>query len=188
MQRDEVLREAKFDPKLKTYWFLNGVWLLLVTVIGIPLLPLWVFGLGQFVSRRRYENLRAHLGTRTLYLRSGYLFKTEKHIPLDRIQDLTLREGPILRALGLVSLTVETAGQSQQGTPDASLAGLLEAPAFRDAVLEQRDATVGRGSSPVSEAPSSPAPDLPEVADARVLLADIRDTLVRIEEKLGRER
>jgi membrane protein YdbS with pleckstrin-like domain len=188
MSHDEVLLEAKFNPKLKLYWFLNGALLLLVTVIGIPLLPLWVFGLGQFISKRRYEHLRAHLGKRTLYLRSGYLFKTEKHVPLDRIQDLTLREGPVLRALGLVSLTVETAGQSQQGTPDASLAGLLAAPAFRDAVLEQRDALSRRGSSPELEAPSSPAPGLPEGADAQALLADIRDVLVRIEGKLDGER
>ena len=139
MTREEILQEAKFDEKLKLYWFVNTLWILAISIIGIPLLPFWVLGLGQYICARRYENLRAHLTPKNLYIRSGYMVMMEKHIPLDRIQDMALREGPILRWLGLAALSVETAGQSQQGAADATLAGLMDAPAFRDAVLSQRE-------------------------------------------------
>ncbi len=181
MRRDEILLEARFDPKLELYWLLQAAWILAVTIVGIPLLPLWFLGLGQALCAKRFAHLKARLTPRTLHISSGYLFKVEKHIPLDKIQDLSLREGPILRKLGLAALTIETAGNSQQGMPDASLTGLVNAVAFRDAVLEQRDrlADGRRDSLPT---PAAPAPE----ADATVL-GEIRDILLRIEEKLERQ-
>jgi membrane protein YdbS with pleckstrin-like domain len=107
--------------------------------VAIPLIPLWLLGVGQALCAKRYEHLMASLPPRALHISSGFLFEVEKHIPLDEIQDLSLREGPILRRLGLAALTIETAGHAQQGMLHASLAGLVDAVAFRDAVLEQRD-------------------------------------------------
>ncbi len=189
MSHDEVLLEARFDEKLKLYWFVNGLWIMVISFIGWPLIPFWVLGLGQFLSAKRYENLKAHLTPRTLYIRQGYLVKVEKHVPLDRIQDLSLREGPILRMLGLAALTVETAGQSQQGVPDANLAGLVEAPAFRDAVLAQRERLVHgeEAGAAAGGAAATAAADRglgPSAGATEALLADIRDTLRRIEERL----
>ncbi|MDP6957143.1 MAG: PH domain-containing protein, partial [Planctomycetota bacterium] len=88
----------------------------------------------------------------------------------DKITDLALHEGPILRALGLTCLKVETAGQSSQGAL-LSLVGIRDSLAFRDAVLAQRDLIASSG-----------APPAPPVADdAPDVLSDIRDTLGRIE-------
>ncbi len=184
MARDEVLLEARFDEKLKTYWFLSGLWILAITCIGLPLIPIWLLGLGQYVSARRFEHHKARLTTKSLHISVGYLFKVEKHIPLDKIQDLSLREGPILRRLGLAALTVETAGQSQQGTPDANLAGLTDAVAFRDAVLDQRERVVsGAELQPATSVPTGQ----PAVAGDSALLTEIRDSLQRIEELLARD-
>lgn len=187
MRKDDVLLEAKFDEKLKLYWLLNPLWLMLITVFGIPFIPIWLLGLGQYICARRFANHRAHLTTRSLYIRTGYWFKVEKHIPLDKIQDLTLREGPILRSLGLAALSVETAGQSQQGGPDASLAGLMDAVDFRDAVMAQRDALI-EGRERVADLPehAQATAEPPAVHDAEVL-TEIRDVLLRIETKLDRE-
>lgn len=74
------------------------------------------------------------------------MFREEKSIPLDKITDLTLKHGPVLRALGLVTLHIETAGQSTQaGAADAKLTGVVEARRFRDSVLEQRDRVAEQG-------------------------------------------
>ncbi len=179
MREEKVILKARFDPKLKTYWYIQGAILLAAMVITLPLLPIWLLGWGQHYSRRVYEHLQAELTERSLNLRMGYWFKTEKHIPLDKIQDLALKEGPILRKLGLASLAVETAGGSGQGGPDASLSGVADAVAFRDAVLNQRDiVTMGQQAQPAPR--EEPASD-PQ------LLAEIRDSLLRIE-KLLRER
>ena len=182
MPDEKIILHAKFDEKLKTYWFLNAIIIMLFSFIGVPLIPFWLLGLGQYLCRRRYENTKAELTERSLHLRSGYLVRVEKHVPLDKIQDLALREGPVLRALGLSAIGVETAGSSGQGGPDAALVGLVDAVAFRDAVLEQRERMV-RGE-PGAAAPQASAPAGDETA---ALLLEIRDALLRIEQRLAKD-
>lgn len=95
-----------------------------------------------------------------------------------------LREGPILRKLGLSALHIETAGGSAQGMPDASLVGVVDAVRFRDAVLDQREAVVLGGKPAVAQIPAS-TPTAPAAAQ-QALLREIRDALLRIEDKLGK--
>ena len=139
--REEVLCRAEFDEKWKTYWFLQVTLACLATVVGIVVVPFWLLGWGAWYCRRYYDNLHCILYERSLTVGRGIFFRVEKTIPLDKIQDLTLREGPLLKAFGLLSLRIETAGQSSpQGESEAKLVGIKDARAFRDRVLEQRDA------------------------------------------------
>lgn len=177
MPRETLLRAATFDPKLKTYWFFHGLFLQAITFVGLIITPLWVLGLGQVFSARAFDKMQAELTDRSLNVRRGVLFPVEKTIPLDKITDVALRGGPILNALGLASLAVETAGGSAQGTAAATLTGVVDAQAFRDAVLAQRDR--------VTEGRSLPAPGTESGGDTAVL-AEIRDSLHRIEQLLAR--
>jgi putative membrane protein len=139
--RERILRRAEFDEKWKTYWFLQITLIFLATVIGIVLVPFWLLGWGVWYCRRYYEHLHCTLYERSLVVGRGIFFRVEKTIPLDKIQDLTLREGPLLKLFGLLSLGIETAGQSSpQGSSEAKLVGIKDARAFRDRVLDQRDA------------------------------------------------
>ena len=84
--------------------------------------------------------MECKLTDQTLELKKGYLFRIEKTIPLDKIQDLTLREGPLLRALGICMLDIETAGQSSpQGSSDAKIIGIKDTKEFRDRVGQKQD-------------------------------------------------
>lgn len=183
MREEEVLLRVRFDEKLKTYWFVQTAWILLISFIGIPFLPIWLLGFGQWLCAKRFANMQAELTKRSLNLRMGYLIRVEKNVPLDKIQDLALREGPILRKLGLSALHIETAGGSGQGMPDASLVGVVDAVAFRDAVLDQREEVVLGAKA---EAPKLPdhAQGAPQGEDLAVL-REIRDALLRIETTLG---
>lgn len=185
MDDTTILLSAKFDPKLKVYWLISGCMLLTVTVFGILLIPLWLL-FGRAFLERRFERLTAELTPRALKLRHGYLFRVEKTIPLDKIQDMSLHEGPILRFLGLEALRVETAGQgAAQGVPDASLTGIVGARKFRDAVLARRDEVVGAVDSGLASASKGAAATAQSpVAAANPLLVEIRDSLGRIEELL----
>jgi putative membrane protein len=178
MRKEIVLLEAEFDAKLQVYWMLSVIIVLFVSVVGIPLIPLWlIFGRG--LHRKQLENLSCSLTERTLNLKRGVIFQVEKNIPLDKIQDVGLREGPILRRLGLASLSIETAGQSApQGGADAALVGVIDPLGFRDAVLNQREAIVHK------ELPKSDrALPVPQDQDSAVLV-EIRDSLHRIEDVL----
>lgn len=184
LRKETILQAARFDPKLPKYWMANALIMMVVTVIFIPLVPVWLF-FGWSLHRKQYERLECHLTDRSLNIRKGLIFRVEKNIPLDKIQDVGLREGPLLRWLGLASLVIETAGQSSpQGGSDAHLVGVVDAPAFRDAVLDQRDAVVAnlRGTPPPATESQGAAAS---ATDAQIeLLREIRDSVQRIESRL----
>ena len=170
---DEVLARAVFDPKVKVYWYTQGLLLhgvLVLAAIGLVTFPLWVVLGWPFVTRQ-LENIHATLHPKHVHLRSGVFYRSEKTIPLEKITDLSMHTGPLLSAFGLASVQVETAG-ANQGLAQMMLAGLSNAAEFRDAVLAQRD-LVAAGAD------ASPG------ATTLGVLLEIRDSLVRIEERLG---
>ena len=165
---------GQFSPKLKTYFFLQGALSLTITVVGILLLPVWIFA-GSWWASRYYASLKMELTDRSVIIRKGVWFRQELTIPLDKIQDISVREGPLLSALGLLGLRIETAGQRNAGTgqSEADLIGLMNAREMRDRILSMRDA-----QSP------TPAIAASHSANSQELLGEIRDVLLRIETKL----
>lgn len=178
-RRAQLLVEGKFDPKLKTYFYIGISLLCLITVVGIIALPFWLI-FGKKYINRYFDALVCDLTTRALHYKKGIWFQTERTIPLDKIQDLTFKEGPILRYFGLSQLKVETAGQSAQGSADLSLLGMCDARAFREAVLDQRDEITGRD---YTDSPTASNGEQKEY-DLAAILSDMHTTLKRIEQKL----
>jgi putative membrane protein len=173
MREEEILVSAEFDPRLPTYFMLQALLVLLISLFGAPLIPIW-FIFGKAIHRRQYEAMGCDLTPRSLNVRTGFLFKVQKNIPLDKITDLAVNEGPVLRYLGLCSMRIETAGGGNGSTMgQAVLPGVVDALGFRDRVLDQRDA-VARGIAPIA---------LTDVAEDGVLV-EIRDTLKNIESHL----
>ncbi len=164
-----VTLDARFDPKMKVYLVLQVAAVLAATMVGIAALPFWAI-LGPIWAQMYFPTIQARLSDRALLYSHGVFFRQEMSIPLDKIQDVSLSHGPLLDALGLSTLRVETAGGGQTGSA-AVLVGVRDAAEFRAAVIARRDA--------VAANPRGGADD--ELA----LLRDIRDALVRIEEKLG---
>lgn len=181
--RERVLLEAEFDPRVMDYWLLSGVIVLIVTVFGAPLAIIWYFA-GRALCRKWLERLSVRLTTRSLKIDKGWLNRLEKTVPLDKITDLAIYQGPIMRALGLWGIRVETAGQGTGGTGGAAVVGVKDCRAFRDRVLAERDRVVGEASSdspaPVSSSASA------DGAVTTALLTEIGDTLKRIETQLAR--
>ncbi|MDZ7680381.1 MAG: PH domain-containing protein [Fodinibius sp.] len=170
-----VLRKASFNPKIKTYLLIYGAVICICTIVGILLLPFYFLFAYAFINKY-FNKLSAELTSRALRFEKGVIFHVERTIPLDKIQDLTFKEGPLLRYFGLSVLRVETAGSSGQGQADLTLIGIKDAADFRSQVLTQRDVvTENRYSS------SSSASD----EDVIKLLGEIRDSLKTIEQKIG---
>ncbi|PWN07174.1 hypothetical protein DDZ15_07465 [Rhodohalobacter mucosus] len=182
-QRAQLLHEAKFDERLKTYVLLSAAIVMLATVVGIILIPFWLI-LGRIYVNRYFENLECKLTTRSLHFKKGLWFTTEKTIPLDKIQDLTFKEGPILRYLGLSRIMIETAGNAAQGVTDMSLIGIISAREFREMVLDQRDEITDKDSRALAAAGSSSSFPQSNAPDEMVsLLREMNETLKRIESK-----
>ena len=72
-----VLREATFNPKVRTYWLLSGAWILTATLVGIPLLILW-FPLGYVITGRYLARLGCVLTEKNLHVARGVLIRQGK--------------------------------------------------------------------------------------------------------------
>ncbi|NNC90485.1 MAG: PH domain-containing protein [Akkermansiaceae bacterium] len=170
----EVIATAEFDRKTGVYWMLSTLIVLCVTVVGIPIAVVWLF-VGLIFTNRYLARMECALTTNTLKVGKGILTRVEKTIPLEKITDMAMVQGPIMRAMGLYKLTVETAGTSGPGALVA-LTGIVDAPVFREKVLAQRD----RISGAKSDSAGSPS----AAGDSHLaILGEIRDSLRRIEEK-----
>lgn len=172
MPAHTTLAEAEFDRKVCTYWLLSGALIMVFCIITIPLIPFW-FIFGFAITSAYLNRMSCTLTDRTLIVRKGIFNRIEKTIPLEKITDLGMKQGPIMRAMDLWGISVETAGSSGSSQSGAlvSLVGIKDTKAFRDRVLSQRDTLQGHATDgPIRG--SGGAPDV---------LIDIRDTLRRIE-------
>lgn len=178
---ERILWEAEFNERVTTYWLLSGAWILAITCFGIVLLPIW-FLIGGAFTRRYLKTYSCTLTNRNLKVSKGWIVRIEKTVPLDRITDLGLVQGPIMRYLDIEALSIETAGQSAAGAV-VTLAGIKDGRKFRDAVLKQRDLVVGSEEDrQLAQAVSGPSYDVDNCTE---LLQQIRDALLRIEERLN---
>lgn len=174
---ERIIWDAEFNDAVTTYWLLSGAIICVVTIVGIPVLPIWYF-VGKWFSRKYLDSHKCTLTSRSLNVAKGVFVKIEKTVPLDRITDLGILQGPIMRHFEIEALSVETAGQSAVGSM-VYLAGIKEGRKFRDAVLAQRDLVVGS----VEESASASGEAVAGSSETNELLKDIRDTLWRIENK-----
>ncbi len=180
MSEPKILWNADFDPKVKSYYLWSATIFLCITVIGIPFAILYLI-LGNWLITKHLENLGCTLSERTLEIKKGILNKTESTIPLEKITDLQMFQGPIMRHFGLRGFKVETAGQSSgPGGSLVNIIGIVDAIEFRKSVLQQRD-QLAKGESSTT---AQPALNTPSSDDSAKVLAEIRDVLVRIESKM----
>ena len=92
----------------------------------------------EFISTLRYEILDD-----ALRVRHGVFFVYNKTIPLNRITDVVLYQGPLLRYFDIWFLVVQTAGST---TREASLMALANPEATRDLLMERIRESGGKQS------------------------------------------
>ena len=160
---------VEFDRKIIVYWWIMANLGLLATVVGIIAMIVWI-PFGWIVHKKQFEHMSGALTDRSINMRMGWLFKKQQNIPLDKLTDVSIHEGPILNAFGVVRMQFETAGAAP-----FILTGVKNSDQFRDLVLQQRDSLV---SNPQQSAPSD---------DSNDVLVEIRDILQQINANISNE-
>jgi len=181
-----IVERAAFNPDVRKYWLLSGTLILFITVAGIPLIPIWYL-IGMWATGRYLDRMECILTEKTLIVRKGLFIREEKTVPLDKITDLGMVQGPVMRFFNIHAVTVETAGQSGPGSL-IKLHGIVDPDGFRDLVLEQRDrlhssVKQGREDSERSETALAANKDSGDAAESVLLLREIRDLLAQSAEK-----
>ena len=73
---------VEFDRKIIIYWWIMANVSLLVTMVGIIVMPIWIL-FGWLVHQKQYEHMSGALTDRSINMRMGWLFKKQQNIPLD---------------------------------------------------------------------------------------------------------
>lgn len=186
MSEPKILWDAEFNPKIKPYYLCSAVLIFTITIVLIPVAIVYLI-IGSWVIQKYLDNLQCTLTERTLELKKGILNKRESTVPLEKITDLQMFQGPIMRHFGLYGFRVETAGQTTGagGGSLLNIIGIVDTPGFRKSVLAQRDRLHDREGKRAN-ASDSPESVLHKSSDDRLLgvVAEIRDSLKRIEATL----
>ena len=157
---------VEFDKKIIIYWWLVTNLTLIISVVGIVVMVFWV-PFGWLIHKKQYEHMSAALTDRSVNMRMGWMFKKQQNIPLDKLTDVSIHEGPILNALGVVRMQFETAGAAP-----FILTGVKNSEQFRDLVLRQRDSLI-----------SNPHQTGSSISSNEVLI-EIRDLLKSIDSRI----
>ncbi|MCB4438582.1 PH domain-containing protein [Alteromonas sp. McT4-15] len=134
---ERIIISATFNPAVKTYWLISLLLVSTITVVGIPVLIISI-PLFFLISSKILAAMSAIVTERKLVVKRGVFNKEEKSIPLEKITDVAMVQGPLMRIFNLYRLSFETAGQSAQGAL-VSLIGINDADTFRETILAQKD-------------------------------------------------
>tara|TARA_B110000495_G_scaffold132706_1_gene115930 strand:- start:6540 stop:7127 length:588 start_codon:yes stop_codon:yes gene_type:complete len=167
-KNEEIVEKASFDKDaiIKYHW--TGLIFLCIPIVTIPL-ALIVAVVYKIVLDRIIDSWECTLTTRALHVKKGMFNKIEKTVPLEKITDLQMTQGFVMRYFDLRNISVETAGQSGPGSL-ISLLGVKDTESFRREVLDQRDRMGGT---------ATPAADSTSEGDSDSVLLEIRDELKR---------
>ena len=111
-----------------------------VLLFGIGLIFVGIhIAIAKLYMPKWVKVLRYCLDDKSLRVEQGLLFRSRKTIPLDKITDLELVQGPILRAMGMWTIKVQTASTSSQ-LPEATLLGLVNPEKAREEILAAKTA------------------------------------------------
>ena len=116
---------------LRTY-----ISLVAIAIAGLWLIVVWI----------RWRSISYTLTDQRIMLKSGIFSRSEKIIPIDRIQDCTTRQSLVGRVLGYGRVEVDAAGA--QGAE--ILLHLPRPGSFRDQVFVQSERRRGAPSSPTT--------------------------------------
>lgn len=173
---EKIIVNATFNPAVKTYWLISLLLVSTITVVGIPLLIISI-PLFFLISSKILAAMSATVTERKLVVKRGVFHKEEKSIPLEKITDVAMVQGPLMRVFNLYRLSFETAGQSAQGAL-VSLIGINDADSFRETILEQKDKLLS-GNSEMQEHKNH------EQSDMKVLIESVKRIELLLEKALN---
>jgi len=189
----------KPSPALIT-WFRVDFLLFIIALFGTTFAPIAAFGdlpfevdlwiLGGFViaillfsiwTGLYYNSMWYELREDEMSWKRGIWFRKTGIVPYNRITNLDIKQGPIMRALHISTLSIQTAGYSGQAMPEIRIEAIVHAEELRELIRTMVRSTsrwgdgTGTGApSPMPVAPGIEIQILEELQKIRALLEQKR--------------
>ena len=139
-------------PALIT-WFIVDFALIVVLILACTVFPvlllspadaliiavllfciLAVFVLFVFWTKLYYQSMWYELHDDEMRWRRGVWFRTTGIVPYNRITNLDLKQGPVMRWLNISTLSIQTAGYSGQAVPEIRIEAIEHAEELRELI------------------------------------------------------
>ena len=154
-------RSLQFLPAVAALGF-TGNWIWIVPAIGAFLL----FSL--LAAWFRWLRFRFLVGDDEMVIESGVFARQHRTIPFDRIQDVSIEQGLVSRALGIAKVGFETGAGGKENDASLDAIALGAAQALRTTIRAHRS---GEAAAPVAASDAPGASGAVPVAEDRLLFA-----------------
>ena len=151
-------RSLQFLPAVAALGF-TGNWIWIVPAVGAFLL------ISLAAAWFQWLRFRFFVGDDEVVIESGVLSRQHRTIPFDRIQDVSIEQGLVSRALGIAKVGFETGAGGKENDANLDAIALGSAQALRTMIRAHRS---GEVAVPVAAAD---APDASPVVEDRLLFA-----------------
>lgn len=151
----------KPSPSLKTWFIIDLLILALFLIILLPL-PMFLFSaidavifigiLGAVVvilvlfaiwTGLYYESMWYELHDDEMRWRRGVIFRRTGIVPYNRITNIDIRQGPVMRYLGISTISIQTAGYSGQAQAEIRIEAIVHAEELRELIRSMVRVTAG---------------------------------------------
>ena len=132
-------------------WFIIGYFLTLALILACTVIPIFIAGGLDFFTavviagavviislvfivwtKLYYESMFYELHGDELRWRRGVWFRTTGIVPYNRITNLDLKQGPLMRWLNISTISIQTAGYSGQAVPEIRIEAIEHAEELRE--------------------------------------------------------
>jgi len=186
----------KPDSSLIT-WFIVDFLILVLVIFGIFIAPVVIFSDLPFSAtatilvivlvvailyiawvRLYYQSMWYELYEDEMRWKRGVIFRSTGIVPYNRITNIDIRQGPIMRMLRISTVSIQTAGYSGKAAPEIRIEAIREADVLRELIRTMVRRASGSGDATGT---GTVSPGVPRNADQEILaeLIKIRDLLER---------
>jgi membrane protein YdbS with pleckstrin-like domain len=163
MQSDYFPLNTPFKPSpALVTWFVIDFVLLVAFLTAVIPLPLYIFSeidAGTFLvilgavavivilfaiwTKLYYESMWYELHHDEMRWKRGVIFRRTGIVPYNRITNIDIRQGPVMRRLAISTISIQTAGYSGQAQAEIRIEAIVHAEELRELIRSMVRATGG---------------------------------------------
>ncbi len=201
MKNEHFPLDTPFKPSRAIIaWFTTNYLLLMAFVIIVILFPLAYtgeisqdsFNLALVIiavsiilffiwARLYYESMWYELHDDEMRWKRGVIFRRTGIVPYNRVTNIDVKQGPVMRPLSISTVSIQTAGYSGKGVPEISIEGIVYAEELRELIRTMVRVCSGGDGTGTGRAIF---PQTMKPADLQQVLEELKAIRTLLEQKL----
>ena len=202
---DPFPRNVPFRPSpALVSWFILDFVLFMVFILAVAIVPalvatgpdhlllaaalagiLGITVVFAFWTRLYYDSMWYELHDDEMRWKRGVWFRTTGIVPYNRITNIDLRQGPVMRWLKISSISIQTAGYSGQGLPEIRIEAIEHADELRELIRTavRQCSALGDGTGQKSPARQADEAAVGSTATNLLIINELKKIRVLLEEQ-----